>query len=183
MELFTLVFGASSKYAADNYTIEVQGGFQETTKLLDLAFNGYQVYQILYENQVLAQREVRNGDNALNLCATGSCYAVLPANFLLSQLEYRIQDSGKAYTAPIENGSQQTVVEVWFGSFFMGRGEVVAGNSVSITTSKLGQMPEKSPPDLRMLGVIFLTIAILPVGILIGARLVNTVRARRGNKR
>ncbi len=188
MELITLVFGASSKYAADGYTIEVQGGFQETTQLLDLAFDGYQVCQILYENQMLAQREVRNGDNALTLCATGSAFAVLPESLLLSQIEYRIQDSGKTYTAPIENGSLQTTVEVWFGSFCVGQGEIAAGNAVAVASSKLGEKPTKSPPNLRPLGIVLLMIAVLPVAALVTLRILNTVRARRadtnrGNKR
>ena len=183
MELITLVFGASSKYAADGYTIEIQGGFQETTRLLDLAYEGYQVCQIMYPNQMLAQREVPNGDNALNLCATESRFAVLPVNFLLSQLEYRIQDSGKAYTAPIENGSIQTTLEVWFGSFCMAQGDLAAGNGVAAVSSKLGERPPKSPPNLRPLGIVFLMIAVLPIGVLLGVRITNTVQARRRNKR
>ncbi len=188
MELITLVFGASSKYAADGYTIEVQGGFQETSRLLDLAFDGYQVCQVLYECQMLAHREVLNGDNALNLCATQSAFAVLPANFLLSQIEYRIQDSGKTYTAPIDNGSPQTTVEIWFGSFCLGQGDVAAGNAVKVASSKLGEKPPKSSPNLRPLGIVFLIIAILPVTVLVIMRTLNTVRARqsgisRENKR
>ncbi len=178
MEVVAIVFGSASKYAADNYTYEVYGGFQEISQMLDLTVSKYAIGQVLYEGQIVAQRPVINGDNDLVLVPDGTQTVVVPKNVDITQLVYRFSDEGKTYTAPIESGSRQGMMEVWYGGKCLAKVELLAANRVAISIPK---EINRSKVDTTVVTVILVIFTILAGAIGIFGMVIHrrNVRYRR----
>jgi len=141
-QVIAIVFGAESKFAADRYTVEVYGGFREISKLLDATLSSYQIAQIFYEDQILAQRSVVNGDNDLVLTPAEAKTVVIPKGVDPLSLEYRYLDSGKVYAAPITAGTTLSAVEVWYGGKRLATVDLLAKNSVALASTKAVDSPK-----------------------------------------
>lgn len=129
MQLVCVVMNSSSIYD-DQGNTEVYGSFKETSALLDAGFNGYQVKQVLYENQALIQCKVLNGTNDVVLGSAESSYSVLPAGVSASDLSYRYSGDTTQFSAPINAGQALSTVEVWYGGLCVGEAELIAMNAV-----------------------------------------------------
>lgn len=130
MKLLAIVFGAESQYAADGYTVEVHGGYQEAETLLETGFEKYKLTQVLFENQVLGQRPVNSGDNDLFLTSSQSCSAILPVDYILADVQYKITDRANNFTAPISAGTVVADVEIWYYGLCLYKSELVSLNDV-----------------------------------------------------
>lgn len=183
LQVISIVFGAKSKFAADKYTVEVYGGFREITKLLDATISSYQIAQVFYEDQILAQRVVTNGDNDLVLVPSEAKTVLLPKGVDMSRVEYRYLDSGKGYTAPIDAGSVQTRVEIWYGGKCLASVDLLAKNSVAVTSSKLGIVPDDNNSGIHPLLIIIPVIAIAVLFVVLHFQKVNNRRRRRAARR
>lgn len=135
MELICIVTGSKSTFADDGSTL-TYGSFKETSALLDAAFNGYKVAQILFENQILQQCQVSNGKNDVVLGALSSVNSVLPADASISDLSYRFKDDTLQLVAPISSGQIVSSVEVWYGNLCVGQSELVAMNAVDAASAQ-----------------------------------------------
>lgn len=164
LQVIAIVFGAKSKFAADKYTVEVYGGFREITKLLDATLSSYQIAQVFYEDQILAQRTVTNGDNDLVLVPSDAKTVILPRGVDMSRIEYRYLDNGRAYEAPINAGSVQSGVEVWYGGKCLAKVDLLAKNSVTEASSKLGIVPDGDDGGMHPL---FIIIPLIVIGALV----------------
>lgn len=129
MRLVCIVTGSESTFA-ENGTNLTYGSFKETSALLDSAFNGYHVVQVLHENQTLQQFEVLNGENDVVLGSSASAYSVLPADISVSELSYQFHNLSDMPVAPIEAGAVLSSVSVWYGSLCVGQANLVAMNNV-----------------------------------------------------
>lgn len=178
MEVVAIVFGSESKYAADNYTFEVYGGFKEISQMLNLTISKYAIGQVLYEGQIVAQRPVVNGDNDLVLVPTSTQTVVVPKDVDLTQLIYRFSDEGKTYTAPIEQGSKQGALEVWYGGKCLAEVELLAANKVVVSAPK---EVNRNGVDTTVATVIIVLITVLAVAIGIFSMIIHrrNVRYRR----
>ncbi len=182
MQVISIVFGAKSKFAADKYTVEVYGGFREITKLLDATLSSYQIAQVFYEDQILAQRAVTNGDNDLVLVPNEAKTVVLPRGVDMSRIEYRYLDSGRVYEAPITAGSVQSGVEVWYGGKCLAKVDLLAKNSVAVTSSKLGVVPDGDDGGMHPLFIIIPLIAIVALVALWHFHRVNVQKRKRASR-
>ncbi|MBE6943512.1 MAG: D-alanyl-D-alanine carboxypeptidase [Ruminococcaceae bacterium] len=177
MEVVAIVFGSESKYAADNYTYEVYGGFKEISQMLNLTISKYAIGQVLYEGQIVAQMPVLNGDNDLALIPAGTQTVVVPKDVDMTQIEYRFQNGGRTYAAPIAQGSSQGTLEVWYGGKCLAEVELLAANRVPISTPK----EVKRQDDTTVITVVLTILTTLCVAIAVFAFVVHckNVRYRR----
>lgn len=162
MQVVAIVFGSASKYAADNYTFEVYGGFKEISQMLNLTISKYAIGKVLYEGQIVAQRPVINGDNDLVLVPTGTQTVVVPKDVDMTQLIYRFSDEGKTYTAPIEQGSKQGTLEVWYGGKCLAEVDLLAGNHVAVSVPK---EVNRNKVDTTVVTVILVILTVFAVAI------------------
>ena len=130
MRLISVVMGASSQYAADGYTVELFGGFSETSELLDHASAGYRCTQVLFNGQILRQRPVTGARNMVMLGSTSSLFAVLPNNITSADLVYQYTDAMDEFHVPIQKGEILSYVEVWYGGIRVAQAELQAMNDV-----------------------------------------------------
>ena len=164
MEVIAIVFGSASKYAADNYTFEVYGGFKEIRQMLDLTISKYAIGQVLYAGQIVAQKPVINGDNDLVLVPAGTQTVVVPKDVDMTQLIYRFRDEGKTYTAPIAAGSKQGILEVWYDGKCLAEVELLAGNRVTVSVPKEVNR-NKVDTTVATVILVVLTVFVIAIGI------------------
>ena len=162
MRLICIVMGSESTFA-DNGSTLTYGSFKETSALLDAAFDGYKVAQVLYEDQALQQCQVLNGKNDVVLGALSSVYSVLPADISTSDLSYRFKNDTSQLSAPITSGEIISKVEVWYGSLCVGQSELIAMNTVnasSVPQSAENEANNKAKADYT---------AVIIISIVVGA--------------
>ncbi len=182
LQVIAVVFGAKSKFAADKYTVEQYGGFREISKLLDGTLSAYQIAQVFYEDQILAQRAVTNGDNDLALVPAEAKTVLIPKGIDPLGIEYRYLDAGKSYEAPIAAGSVQTSVEVWYDGKCLARVDLLAKNSVALASSKQGVISQEDSDKFSALYILLPAVLIAVVCVLY-LRMQNTKRRRKTTRR
>ena len=131
MKLICVVMGSASEYRADGKKVRSFGGFPETSAFLDICFEGYKSVQVIYDGQVLTQRPVINGNNAVSLGVTTSVSTVLPKDFTAKQLSFRYTE--ESFTAPITAGDPLSVVEIWYENLCVGQAQLYALNNVQLS--------------------------------------------------
>ena len=77
MNVICIVMGCASTFLEDGYRVDVFGGFPETTELLNLAFDGNEMRQIVFNNQILFQTPVLNGDSDVFVMSKEDIFAVI----------------------------------------------------------------------------------------------------------
>jgi len=132
LRFISIVTGAMSEMAENGYSVKKYGGYDETIELLDLGFHGYKAVQLLYENQVLTQCGVINGDCQLTLGTREAISVVLPSDVSRESLSYRYDNSLVEVEAPIEKDTQLSSVEVWYGNICIAKADLYAMNKVSV---------------------------------------------------
>lgn len=167
MELLCILTGAESTLA-DNGRVDVFGGYTETSDLLDMCFDNYQVAQVIYDEQVLTQMPVTKGECDVVLGPNSNVLAVLPNDAKTTDLTYRYPAGSMDLTAPIKKGDQISSVEVWYKTMCVAQSDLYAMNAVEqeqIESVKLeSAAPEKNATALWIiLGVIGGVVLILLV--------------------
>lgn len=130
MQLICVVMGSEASYKEEGYVEPSWGGYVETQILLDAGFTGYKSVQLIYDGQVLLQREVTDGANRVSLGAKASLATVLPETVSRNQLSYRYTGGDKVLTAPIKEGDEVCAVEVWHNGICVATAQLYAMNSV-----------------------------------------------------
>ena len=176
MQVISVLFGAKSKFAADKYTVELYGGFQETSKLLDASLSAYRIAQVFYEDQILAQRSVVNGDNDLVLVPAEAKTVIIPKDVDPHELEYRYLDSGRTYQAPIAEGTTVTSVEIWYNGKCLAEVDLLARNSVAVASSKLGVVENTDTIEFHPL---FIILPLIAGAILLGIWYLHLIRGKK----
>lgn len=177
MRLICVVMGSESTFA-DNGSTLTYGSFKETSALLDAAFDGYMVAQILFENQVLQQCQVSNGKNDVVLGALASVYSVLPTDTSISDLSYRLKDDTSLLAAPISSGQIISTVEVWYGNLCVGQSELVAMNAVDAASTQQStgnNITDNTHSDVT--AIIIVSIVVGAVLLLVLLRFFGKIRA------
>lgn len=143
MQFVSVVMGSVSKYESNRVTITVYGGYAETSKLLDLATDGYSSYQLVYESQIMQQISVPNGDCAASLGASKSESAILPDGTSMSSLsiEY-VYD--RQLIAPVTAGEQYAIARYMHGDICVAEVGLIAMNPVQENTEAM--VEQKTTP-------------------------------------
>lgn len=161
MKLICIVLGSQSTYHEESMAIKAFGGYNETRELLDIGYGGYKTAQVLYEGQVLLQREVLNGSGMVSLGSDVSVSAVLPENVTKELLTYRYTGLDKDLVAPIQKGDQISDVEVWYGGLCVAKADVYAMNTVSEAAPLIAQ---KETGGFPWWAVLLLVLAVAVLG-------------------
>ena len=131
MTLVCIIMGSKSVYEDDRYTVKVFGGYNETSQLLNMGFDGNKAAQILFENQILKQSSVLNGNCDVSIGTHDSAFSVIPATMDSLGLSYRYIDEVQL-SAPIEKGQKLSSVQIWCGSVCVAETDLYAMNSVDV---------------------------------------------------
>ena len=137
MDVICIVMGAASTIL-DNGQTDVFGGFPETITLLNRAFDGNAMRQIIFQNQILRQQPVLNGDSDVFAYVKEPICTVLPVEYDLDDLNILYHDTAGAYEAPIMKDQSLGSVEVFYNSSCIAQSEIFAANDVPIAVSKAG---------------------------------------------
>lgn len=173
MELICIVMGSASTFL-DNGSTDVYGGFPETISLLNYGFENNDTYQVLFENQVLRQQAVLNGDCNIYFVASDSAYAVLPADCTLDDLLFSYPESIQSLEAPIQKGQSLGTLCVMYDGICVAETEVFSANDVPALVSKAAPYVE---PEKK--GTIWIVLLVVIVMLLAAAVVFIRFRKRK----
>lgn len=131
MDLICIIMGSAS-VINDRGIVEKIGGFNETSDLLDFAFDGYRTGQIISNGQAVKQCETRNGSSDVVLASAVDIYSVVPKGATSESFTYQYKDVNGAFEAPIIKGQKLSVVEIWYGNVCIAQADLYAMNDVSV---------------------------------------------------
>ena len=184
LTLVCIVMGAKSEYAEDGYTTTVYGGYDETSLLFDMGFEGHKTAQIFHENQILKQYSIANGDCDLSIGTYDSAFSVIPSTMDAMGLSYRYTDEIEL-KAPIEKGQKVSNVQVWCGGVCIAQAELYAMNSVSEVESFSGDFGQEVKGSLKWILYVFLVlfgVIALFIVVLWVLRTVNMQKAKSAHR-
>jgi D-alanyl-D-alanine carboxypeptidase len=147
MEIISIVMGTKSTYEPDGYSVRVEGGFPETSALLNYGFQGYRGVQLYHKDQVMRQHSVMGGNCDLFLGVDSDGFAVLPSGVAMSDLSFVYRDSfaGAYPNVPIEKGQVLSHLEVWYENICVDSADLYAMNSVTADAPVFVESMEPSP--------------------------------------
>lgn len=190
MEVISILVGAASVYEDDGYTVHSFGGYTETTALLDLGLNGYYSANILYQDQVITQRAVLNGNASVSLGCANAASTVLPEGVTFNNLSVKYVNGNAELTAPISKGETVCGVELWYGGLCVAYTDVYALNSVGVADDIVEKQDKGAMPwwgvVLLVMGILALIVGvffILKYRIIIQKSINNWRRKRRWKNR
>lgn len=159
MDVICIVMGAASTIL-DNGQTDVFGGFPETIALLNHSFDGNAMRQIIFQNQILCQKPVVNGDSDVFAYMKEPICTVLPSSYELDDLTIQYHDAPGAYEAPIAKDQSLGTVQIFYNSTCIAQSEIFAANDVPIAVSKAGNYIEPERKGFPWGIVLILIIAI-----------------------
>jgi len=128
-----IVLGAIPSMTSEG--IQRFGSYEEVGQLFDLGFKGYQITQILGEDDIIAQYPVLNGENHVVSGPSRSVSVVLPTNIKSGELSIRYQRNITSLTAPIKVGEQLTMVQVWYNNVCIGQSPIITKNGSKVLSA------------------------------------------------
>lgn len=164
MEVLCIVMGARSTYEPDGYTVRIEGGFPETSELLDKGFQGLRGVQLYNKDQVMRQYAVMGGNCNLFLGTDSDGFTVLPSGVGINDLSFVYYDSfaGAYPSIPIEKGQVLSRLEVWYQNICVESAALYAMNSVTADSPELIESTQPDPPmQWWAWALIYLGIALL----------------------
>lgn len=175
MEVICIVMGCKSTMLENSSKVDIYGGFPETTQLLNYAFEGNTVRQIIFRDQIIRQQSVLNGDNDLFIAAKEDVFAVLPEHYTLDDLSMQYHEASDMTQAPILEGQNLGTLQVMYGDACIAQTELYAAGNVAVAASKTGNYIEPARN-----GFSWWIILLIPV---LGAALFYGIRIARFKKR
>lgn len=127
-QLITVIMGSVSDINPNG-----KGGFYwEARILLDKGFNDFISTSILYDNQVMKQFNVINGDSYVSACVNSSVQLALPLDLTNSDLTYRYTQDGTNIQAPVKAGDDLGTVSVWYQNVCLAQADMLALHDVGV---------------------------------------------------
>ena len=190
VQLICVVLGSATKFSDDGRKIITYGSFHETSELLDMGFMQQQSVQLFYENQVLKQFEVANGDSDVTVCVMDSTSTLLPQGVTQADLTYRYTESGAGIQAPIKSGDVISSVQIWYEDLCLAQTDLYALHDVDVKeVTETEIIDSEASSGMRM---VFISVAVI-VGLLLillfGQRIIfkiihhRRIRRRKKNRR
>lgn len=181
------VLESTLEYREYDGAVKRYGNYEDTKYLYEKAFTNTRITNVVSETQVLDQYPVVNGDNFVAVGADTTVRLVLPKDVTLDQFTIRYMDSAPI-EAPIAMGQRIASVQLWWESCCVAELDMVARNAVPISTVKLVDTwtPEKNGPDLLMMAIVLLVLAVvfvLAAGALYAVRWTQIFIMRMQSKR
>ena len=139
-----VVMSVESQVSEDGLSVTSFGNFVETKKLMNFAFNGYTVRQLVDDDQSLLQYAVKNGQNDVVLRADRDVFALLPADYDKNAVEYSNIVEASGLNAPITAGDQLGVLQISYQGLILANCELMAMNPVQMSSSGI-EMSQRLP--------------------------------------
>lgn len=130
MEIICVVLGSASVLSDRGYVVSY-GGYPETIALLDRAYQNYSRKQIIFENQILKQQPVINGECDVFLASRENFMTVLPQGLSADDLTFVYEEIPNSFNAPISKGQLMAHLQVWYESYCVAQTDIYAMNDVS----------------------------------------------------
>jgi len=189
VQLVSIVIGSLSERDKSGRTV-TYGSFPETSKLLDMGFKGHHSVQLFYENQVLKQYEVKNGDCYISTGVKDGVLALLPYGVTYDDLSYRYNEDTTNISAPVKEGDLVSTVQVWHEELCLAQANLYALHDVKVkevvATEEIIEETKTDPST--MLIVVAVIVGLLMV-LLFGRRFIfriirgHQIRRHRKNRR
>ena len=132
VELICVVLGSATKYSSDGGKVLTYGSFTEASALLDMGFMQHQSIQLFYENQVIKQFTVLNGNSDVTVGVKDNVSTLLPQGVTQDDLSYRYQEDTTAIEAPIKTGDTITSLQVWYNDLCLAQADLYALHDVDV---------------------------------------------------
>ena len=180
MRLLSVVLGAKAVYGPDGYSFIRYGNFEETTKLLNFAYNNFTTMQVLNPTQVAGQFAVTDGaNNAFGSIKTAMSAAVPKgSDYNTIRYEYTLTDGG--LKAPVAKGDKIGMVRVWYDNICLAQQDLLSASDVEVehrnTQSHRTELGESADLINSVLKIVLAVVAVIFVLTLI-------LRARAAAKR
>ena len=126
-----VVMSAVSKVSQDGLSVITFGNFVETKKLMNFAFNGYTVRQVVDKEQALYQYAVKNGCNDVVLQPDRDVFVLLPSDFSRDDIVYRNVVNATNLVAPIAQSDRLGVLQLSYRGLVLANCDLVAMNPVA----------------------------------------------------
>lgn len=121
-----VVMSAQGTVTANGLAVKTFGSFEETKTLLDHAFDDNSAWQLLHQQQVMAQLQVSGGENDVIGRPAADLVVTLPNDASMEDVSYRCVPSDGGLQAPIQKDQTIGTVEVWFRDICVGQCDMVA---------------------------------------------------------
>lgn len=159
VEVIGVILGSTSEVSPDGEN----GFYKEIRILMDKILNGHYSTKILYENQILEQFPVKNGDSYVTACSKIDVLTSLPNNITNADLTY-LYEGTNSIEAPIKSGDKISYVQIWYNNICLAQADLYALHDVDVKeVVQTAQLQEDAAGD----GFTVLTIVIVVVGLLL----------------
>lgn len=166
MDLVCVSMAGTRTMADNGWKVQYYGSFEEALDLIDFAFSGYSIKQILYPGQALNQFTVANGESAVVGQPNEGVVAVMPVGVNMKNLTFKYSASGGGMYAPINTGQQIATVQVWYVNSCITEAKLYAMNPVSpsddtgVTIQGAGRDDSNLSGILGFVGIVCLVILV-----------------------
>lgn len=159
VELIGVILGSTSEISPDGNN----GFYKEIRILMDKILNGHYSTKILYENQVLEQFAVKNGESHVTACAKIDVLTSLPNDITNSDLTY-LYEGVNSIEAPISAGEKISYVQIWYNNICLAQADLYALHDVDVNeVIQTAQMREDTGGSAFKV----LTVVVVIVGLLL----------------
>lgn len=178
MNLICVSIGGTRTVADNGWKVQYYGSFEEALDLIEFAFSGFQIKELIYEGQALNQFSVANGDHAVIAQPNESYETVMPVGVNMKHLTFRYHAMGGGMQAPIAAGQHISNVEIWYVNSCITEAKLYAMNPVRANGDTGVSIQGSGRDDTNMGGILkFLGIACLIILVPLAVYLVyNNVR-------
>ena len=170
MNLICVSIGGTRTVAENGWKVQYYGSFEEALDLIDFAFSGFKIKELVYEGQALNQFPVANGENAVIAQPNESFETVMPVGVNMKHLTFRYHAMGGGMQAPIAAGQHISNVEIWYVNSCITEVKLYAMNPVrangdtGVSIQGSGRDDSNMGGVLKILGILCLVI-LIPVAV------------------
>ncbi len=178
MNLICVSIGGTRTVAPNGWKVQYYGSFEEALDLIDFAFSGFKIKELVYEGQAMNQFPVANGENSVVAQPNESFETVMPIGVNMKHLTFRYHAMGGGMQAPISTGQHISNVEIWYVNSCITEVKLYAMNPVRANGDTGVSIQGSGRDDRNMGGIVkFLGIACLIILVPLGVYLAyNNVR-------
>lgn len=148
-----VILGAKREYT-EKGNVKSYGNFEEAYDLLEFAFDGYEVRQLLHDGQSLSQFSVANGENQVVGQSHTSMDALLPKGTTTKNLILKYSVAGGGLTAPISQDQQIATLQIWYRNSCVAETELYAMSSVHVAGDSGLEVQGATRNDSNLSGVL-----------------------------
>jgi D-alanyl-D-alanine carboxypeptidase len=184
-----VVMSAQSQVSENGLSVISFGNFVETKKLMNFAFNGFTVRQVLGKSQALCQYAVKNGSNDVVAHPAEDVWVLLPSNYNKDLVQYQNIVEASSLRAPVAVSDKLGVLQIRYGNLILANCDLLAMNPVEERIEPLGTA-ERIPVEtgktaqqwealLPIIGLVAIVLAFVALIVLLIVKLLRNLRIRR----